>query len=165
MEIVGLIVTRRTVNKKGSRMEYNIEEKSLNIKHIIQCVSLVIVGVVGLIGCGWGIFFDNNILDVGSKLFIGFIGFFCLLIVVVMGADLFIGALYKAYGFIPVEEFQEVKNYKNGIIFVVNDYAWKFYNAKDEIAKLKYIKFVQYFNIKGDSVQYVLIPYSQLRMK
>jgi hypothetical protein len=146
-------------------MNYDIGEKKININNIAQCLSLVIVGLAGSIAASWAIFFDNSIPDLGLKFFIGFIGLFCLLMVIVMGHELFYGKLYKAYGYIPVEEFQEVKNYKNGIIFVVNDYAWKFYNAKDEIAKLKSIQFVQYFNIKGKSVQYVLTPYNQLTFK
>ena len=74
-------------------MDYDIGEKQLNIKHIIQCLTLVIIGLVGSITCGWAIFFDATIPDAGLKFFIGFIGIFCLLMVIVMGADLFIGAL------------------------------------------------------------------------
>lgn len=146
-------------------MQYDLGEKTLNIRHIIQCIFLVIFGLLGSTGCVWLVFFDDTIPDVGLLFFIGFIGFFCLLMLIVMTHELFYGALYKAYGYIPVKEFQEVKNYKNGIIFVVNDFAWKFYNAKDEIAKLESIRFVQYFNINRKSVQYVLIPYTQLNLK
>jgi len=147
-------------------MKYDQGEKILNTSNIIQCILMILIGSAMFISGVWVIFFETIPKALtGFNFLFGFIGVFGSIMIVVYIHELFYGKLYKAIGYIPVTEFKEVNNYANGIIFVVNNYAWKFFNAKDEIAKLESIEFIQYFDIKGESVQYVLTPYNQLRMK
>jgi len=141
-------------------MKYDLGEKVLNIPHIIQCSILILIGSIMMILFAYGVF---QKMDLSLKILCGFFIIMGFLLVITHIHEILYGKLYKAIGYI--EEFDDVKNYNNMLILVVGKDAHKFQNAKDEIAKLKAIKFVQYYNIYEKPVQYFLLPYDQLKMK